>query len=108
MMQPGDCVIVNAATSTVGQAVIQLCATLQLRTVAVACDHGSFDRTALWLKSLGATQVLADKGSIKASKPRLFLHPPFRPHEVHYLNQRNYAVFVLFEKIEDTGLCRLN
>ena len=57
--------ILNAATSTVGQAVIQLCATLQLRTIAVACDHGSFDKSTQWLKSLGATQVLADKGSMK-------------------------------------------
>ena len=60
--------ILNAATSTVGQAVIQLCATLQLRSVAVANDHGNLDKTALWLKSLGATQVLRDNGSIKASK----------------------------------------
>lgn len=72
-LQPGNCVILNAATSTVGQAVIQLCATLQLRTVAVACDHGSFDKTVLWLKSLGATEVLKDKGSIKASQ-NCFLH----------------------------------
>ena len=58
--------VLNAATSTVGQAVIQLCTTLQLRTVAVACDHGKFDKTVLWLRSLGATEVLKDQGSIKA------------------------------------------
>jgi NADPH:quinone reductase-like Zn-dependent oxidoreductase len=64
-VQPGDCVVLNAATSTVGQAVIQICRTLQLRTVAVVADHGSFEKTDLWLKSLGATVVLNDKGSLK-------------------------------------------
>ena len=67
LVQPGDCVILNSATSTVSQAVIQICATLQLRTVAVASDHGDFEKTVLWLKSLGATEVLKDKGSIKVS-----------------------------------------
>jgi len=58
-------VVLNAATSTVGQAVIQICRTLQLRTVAVVDGHGSLEKTDLWLKSLGATVVLEDKGSLK-------------------------------------------
>lgn len=33
--QPGDCVILNAANSTVGQLVVQLCCLLRLRVVAV-------------------------------------------------------------------------
>ena len=70
-MQPGDCVVLNAATSTVGQALIQICRTLQLRTVAVVSARADFEKTDLWLKSLGATVVLEDKGSLK-----VFILPP--------------------------------
>lgn len=62
MMQPGDCVMLNAANSTVGQAVIQLCATLRLRTVAIVRD---VEQTSRWLKDLGATVVLSDSANIR-------------------------------------------
>lgn len=69
MLQPGDCVILNAANSTVGQVIIQLCSLLQLRCVAVVrqrCDsqEGSA-HTADRLKALGASLVVQDTGSLK-------------------------------------------
>lgn len=69
VVQPGDCVILNAANSTVGQLVMQLCRLLRLRCVAVVRDHGqtedSFSRTRAWLQGLGASEVIRDAGSIK-------------------------------------------
>ena len=68
-MQPGDCVILNAANSTVGQLIIQLCHLLQLRCVAIVREReqtaGGFIQCADRLKALGATHVLADTGSLK-------------------------------------------
>ena len=68
-MQPGDCVILNAANSTVGQLIIQLCHLLQLRCVAIVREReeaaGGFTQCADRLRALGATHVLADKGSLK-------------------------------------------
>ena len=69
-MQPGDAVIINAANGTVGSLLVQLCAVLRLRAVAVVSgEGGSFDKTSAWLKSLGAAEVLLDAGSLKASVP---------------------------------------
>lgn len=50
-----------------GQALLQLCRVLHLRSVAVIRDHGAaaFERTAAWLRGLGATQVLRDTCDIK-------------------------------------------
>lgn len=62
IMQPGDCVMLNAGNSTVGQAVIQLCAALRLRTVAIVRD---VEQTSRWLKDLGATVVLSDTANIR-------------------------------------------
>jgi NADPH:quinone reductase-like Zn-dependent oxidoreductase len=64
-LQPGDCVIMNAANSTVGQLLLQLCILLRLRAVAVISDKADFDKTALWLRALGASEVLPDQGSLK-------------------------------------------
>lgn len=68
-LQPGDCIILNAANSTVGQLIIQLCRLLQLRCVAVVREReqatGGVAQCADRLKSLGATHVLLDKGSLK-------------------------------------------
>ncbi|KAK9829388.1 hypothetical protein WJX72_005534 [[Myrmecia] bisecta] len=76
-LKPGDCVILNAANSTVGQAVIQLCALLRLRCVAVVRDHGDPDKMQAWLKDLGASEVVCDAGSIKAelNKLKFFAKP---------------------------------
>jgi trans-2-enoyl-CoA reductase len=76
-LKPGDTVILNGANGTVGQVVIQLCHLLKLRSVAVVRDLGSMDRVAPWLKTLGANEVLADKGSLKQEleKKKYFARP---------------------------------
>lgn len=61
-LKPGDSVILNAANSTVGTCVIQLCRMLKLRAVAVVRDTGSqaeLDKVTARLKSLGASEVRA-------------------------------------------------
>ena len=76
-LKPGDTVILNGANSTIGQVVIQLCHLLRLRSVAVVRDLGNMDRLAPWLKTLGATEVLADTGSLKKEleKNKYFAKP---------------------------------
>ncbi|EFN52133.1 hypothetical protein CHLNCDRAFT_27061 [Chlorella variabilis] len=66
-LKPGDAVILNAANSTVGQLVVQLCHLLRLRAIAVVSGESDFEKTALWLRALGAAEVLLDRGSLKAS-----------------------------------------
>ena len=88
-LKPGDGVILNAANSTVGTCIIQLCRCLKLRPIAVVRDPGNkadADKLVTRLKSMGAAearaswvcfgagraltpyapQVLMDGGSIKA------------------------------------------
>jgi trans-2-enoyl-CoA reductase len=60
-------VLLNAANSTVGQLVIQLCHLLRLRAIAVISSEPDFAKTSLALKALGAAEVLLDSGSLKAS-----------------------------------------
>ena len=76
-LKPGDAVVINAATSIVGQCVIQLCAMLKLRAIAVARARKDFDKTEAWLKSLGASEVIVDEGSIarELEKRSLFAKP---------------------------------
>lgn len=61
--------ILNAANSTVGQLIIQLCHLLQLRCVAVLREREQpqqdFTQTADRLKALGASVVVRDAGSLK-------------------------------------------
>ena len=66
-MQAGDAVILNAANSVVGQALLQLGAALRLRCLAVVREHGAvaLAGTRERLMSLGATLVLADSGSLQ-------------------------------------------
>jgi len=82
-LKPGDSVILNAANSTVGSCVIQLCRMLKLRAIAVIRqrDVPEFEETAGRLKAMGASEVLSEGGSLKAkldenkffAKPRLAL-----------------------------------
>jgi mitochondrial enoyl-[acyl-carrier protein] reductase / trans-2-enoyl-CoA reductase len=70
LAQPGDSVILNAATSSVGQCLLQLCKLLKLRGIAVinapaAGQQLHHERTVEWLRSLGAVEVLVDDGSLK-------------------------------------------
>ena len=76
VLQPGDCVILNAANSTVGQLVVQLCRLLQLRCVAVVRRHDDdgFDKVAAWLKGLGASEVIADQMSVKVAACKTIPH----------------------------------
>ena len=62
--------VLNAASSTVGQVVLQLCKVLQLRCIALVRDHGKHEQTANWLqvipppsymRSAERTVVLLDK-----------------------------------------------
>lgn len=61
-MQPGDCVMLSAANSTVGQTVIQLCKVLRLRCVAIVRDP---HKTKTWLQELGASVVLGESVNIR-------------------------------------------
>jgi trans-2-enoyl-CoA reductase len=115
-LKPGDGVILNAANSTVGTCVIQLCRCLKLRPIAVVRDPGTkedMDKLVARLKALGAAearagpahraccmltslspQVLVDGGSIKAkleenkffAKPRLALDAVGGPSAVALAN----------------------
>jgi trans-2-enoyl-CoA reductase len=61
-LKPGDSVILNAANSTVGTCVIQLCRMLKLRAIAVVRDPGNaadLDKLVARLKGLGAAEVRA-------------------------------------------------
>lgn len=84
-LKPGDSVILNAANSTVGTTVLQLCRMLKLRAVAVVRDPGGgaeeLEKLVARLKGLGASEVLLDGHNLKAkleenkffAKPRLAL-----------------------------------
>jgi len=81
-VKPGDAVIVNGATSTVGQVLIQLGTILRMRMIAVARSHeetkkGSWAKTSNWLKSLGAAQVLEEGLDLRSQleKIKFFAKP---------------------------------
>ncbi|KAL4435235.1 hypothetical protein ABPG77_001917 [Micractinium sp. CCAP 211/92] len=76
-LKPGDAVILNAANGTVGQMVVQLCSLLRLRAIALVSGESDFEKTAAWLRGLGAEQVLLDSGSIKMEldKAKFFAKP---------------------------------
>jgi len=61
-LKPGDGVILNAANSTVGTCIIQLCRCLKLRPIAVVRDPGNkadMEKLVSRLKSIGASEVRA-------------------------------------------------
>jgi len=76
-LRPGDTVILNGANGSIGQVVIQLCHLLKLRSVAVVRDLGNMERLSPWLKTLGASEVLVDTGSLKKEleKNKYFAKP---------------------------------
>ncbi|KAI9193482.1 uncharacterized protein BJ171DRAFT_526784 [Polychytrium aggregatum] len=59
-LQPGDVVVQNGATSSVGQAVIQLAKAWGIQTVNVIRPRPDFDRVESDLRDLGATLVLSE------------------------------------------------
>jgi trans-2-enoyl-CoA reductase len=65
-VKPGDTVIQNSADLPTGQAVIQLCKMLKIRTINLVPDDASYDRTKELLMELGATMVLKDTTNVVA------------------------------------------
>merc|ERR1719231_1298190 len=65
-IKPGDTIIQNASDMPVGQAVIQLCKMLKIRTINLVPDDASFQRTKELLMQLGATMVLKDNTNVVA------------------------------------------
>ena len=63
-VKPGDTIIQNGADLPVGQAVIQLCKLLKIRTISLVADDAAFERTKEMLVSLGATMVLRDTANV--------------------------------------------
>eukprot|EP00617_Octactis_speculum_P010536 CAMPEP_0185773286 /NCGR_PEP_ID=MMETSP1174-20130828/72810_1 /TAXON_ID=35687 /ORGANISM="Dictyocha speculum, Strain CCMP1381" /LENGTH=555 /DNA_ID=CAMNT_0028459901 /DNA_START=93 /DNA_END=1760 /DNA_ORIENTATION=- len=63
-LMPGDRVIVNAANSTVGQCLIQLCRLVGLCTLAVIRKHENFEDTKGYLQFLGASSVFSSTAAI--------------------------------------------
>jgi trans-2-enoyl-CoA reductase len=71
-LKPGDGVILNAANSTVGTCIIQLCRCLKLRPIAVVRDPGNkadLDKLVSRLKSLGASEARACSGALAPVAP---------------------------------------
>ena len=60
-LEPGDVVVQNGATSSVGQAVIQLARARGLRTVNVVRERPDWDATVGWLNDLGADLVTTEE-----------------------------------------------
>jgi len=65
-VKPGDTIIQNCADLPVGQALIQLCKMLKIRTINLVPDDESFARTKELLMDLGATMVLKDNANVVA------------------------------------------
>jgi len=63
-LRPGDTIIQNCSDLPVGQAVIQLCNMLKIRTINLVTDDEGFERTKELLMQLGATHVLRDNSKL--------------------------------------------
>jgi len=63
-LRPGDTIIQNGADLPVGQAVIQLCNMLKIRSICLVTDDDGFERTKELLMQLGATHVLRDNSKL--------------------------------------------
>eukprot|EP00908_Phaeocystis_cordata_P027005 Transcript_954.p1 GENE.Transcript_954~~Transcript_954.p1 ORF type:complete len:697 (-),score=349.19 Transcript_954:150-2240(-) len=79
-LRPGDTIIQNGADLPTGQAVIQLCKMLKVRSINLVPDDDGFERSKEILDKLGATHVLRDNsklaeflGAIGSDMPRLAL-----------------------------------
>ncbi|CAE6406027.1 unnamed protein product [Rhizoctonia solani] len=60
-LEPGDYVIQNGGNSAVGQAVIQIAAARNLKTINVIRDRPNVDELKQYLVSLGATHVITEQ-----------------------------------------------
>ena len=63
-VKPGDTIIQNAADQPIGQAVVQLCRMLKIRTINLLPDDASFHAQKEMLAGLGATVVLKDNTNV--------------------------------------------
>eukprot|EP00308_Calcidiscus_leptoporus_P021321 CAMPEP_0119378072 /NCGR_PEP_ID=MMETSP1334-20130426/47384_1 /TAXON_ID=127549 /ORGANISM="Calcidiscus leptoporus, Strain RCC1130" /LENGTH=662 /DNA_ID=CAMNT_0007397177 /DNA_START=9 /DNA_END=1997 /DNA_ORIENTATION=+ len=63
-LKPGDTIIQNAADLPVGQAVIQLCKLLKIRSVNLVADDAGYERTKELLTDMGATYVFRDNNKL--------------------------------------------
>ncbi|XP_041096411.1 enoyl-[acyl-carrier-protein] reductase, mitochondrial isoform X2 [Polyodon spathula] len=71
-LQPGDCVIQNAANSGVGQAVVQIAATRGIHTINIVRDRPDLHQLTERLKSLGADHVITEDTLRKPEMKELF------------------------------------
>lgn len=60
-LEPGDCLIQNAANSAVGQSVIQISKAWNLKTVNIVRNRNNWNAIADELKSLGANHVVTEE-----------------------------------------------
>ena len=65
-VKPGDTIIQNGADLPVGQAIIQLCKLLKIRTINLVPDDPSFEHVKEMLLKLGGTMVLKDTSNVVA------------------------------------------
>jgi trans-2-enoyl-CoA reductase len=63
-LRPGDTIIQNGADLPTGQAVIQLCKMLKVRSINLVPDDDGFERSKEILDKLGATHVLRDNSKL--------------------------------------------
>ena len=63
-LRPGDTIIQNCADLPVGQAVIQLCNMLKIRSINLVTDDEGFERTKQLLTQLGGSHVLRDNSKL--------------------------------------------
>jgi trans-2-enoyl-CoA reductase len=63
-LKPGDTLIQNGAELPTGQAVVQLCALLKIRSINLVADDDGFEATQAMLKGMGASLVLRDNARL--------------------------------------------
>lgn len=78
-IKPGDTIIQNGADLPTGQAVIQLCKMLKIRTINLVPDDDAFTRTKELLMELGGTMVLKDTTNVVAFLKDIGGEMPPRP-----------------------------
>ena len=75
-LKPGDLLIQSGADTLTGQAIIQLCRILQIKTINLIADDENFEETADTLNGLGATYVWRNKGSVKLRLEKAHIPKP--------------------------------
>ncbi|XP_075709445.1 enoyl-[acyl-carrier-protein] reductase, mitochondrial isoform X2 [Rhinoderma darwinii] len=75
-LRPGDSVIQNASNSSVGQAVIQIAASLGITTINVVRDRSNLQSLVERLRDLGANHVITEEQLRKPEMKDLFRNCP--------------------------------